>query len=463
MLANNALVEEATAALNDAVLYYQGRPIGTVAARDPEADALNYDQCFVRDFVSSGLFFLMQGKPEIVRNFLVEVLQLQSHERRMDCFQPGQGLQPASFKVIVQEGEERLLADFGEQAIARVAPIDSCFWWLILLRAYVKATGDLALAHRDDFQHGIHLILQLCLEARFDLFPTLLVPEGSFMIDRRMGVYGYPLEIQALFYAALRSARELLRSDDVGYTYLQAVETRLNHLAYHVRAYYWVDLKRLNEIYRYKGEEFGATALNRFNIYPDTIPSWLIEWLPDTGGYMAGNLGPGQIDFRFFGLGNLMAVIASLADEVQSNAIIALIEQCWNDLVGHMPMKICFPAVEGQDWRTITGSDPKNIPWSYHNGGNWPVLLWLLTAATLKVGKVELAYKALAIAEQRLSTDRWLEYYDGRHGRLTGKEARKYQTWTIAAFLVTRTLLENPDHLALISFTEDPNVIACTI
>jgi hypothetical protein len=204
------MIDEAQTALEAAILYYHGEPIGTVAARDPKAEALNYDQCFVRDFVSSALLFLMQGKPDIVRNFLVAVLGLQSRERRLDCFQPGQGLHPASFKVEMEAGKEYLVADFGEQAIARVAPIDSCFWWLFLLRAYVKATGDIALAHRTDFQQGIQMILQLCLEARFDLFPTLLVPDGSFMIDRRMGVYGHPLEIQALFYAALRTARELL-------------------------------------------------------------------------------------------------------------------------------------------------------------------------------------------------------------------------------------------------------------
>jgi hypothetical protein len=463
MFSENILMQEAYTALEKAILYYRGEPIGTVAARDPEADALNYDQCFVRDFVSSGLFFLMQGKPEIVRNFLVEVLKLQSQERRMDCFQPGQGLHPASFKIVVQDGEEYLKADFGEQAIAQVAPIDSCFWWLILLRAYVKATGDMELAHRDDFQHGIHLILQLCLEARFDLFPTLLVPDGSFMIDRRMGVYGYPLEIQSLFYAALRIAQELLLSGDPGDVYRKAVEARLSHLTYHVRKHYWIDLPRLNEIYRYKGEEFGDMVINRFNIYPDTIPTWLIEWLPEHGGYLAGNVGPGQIDFRFFGLGNLMAIITSLATVQQSLAIMDLLEHRWQELIGYMPMKICFPAVEGQDWRTITGSDPKNIPWSYHNGGNWPVLLWFLTSAALKTGKVELAHKAVAIAEQRLSEDQWLEYYDGRNGRLVGKEARKYQTWTIAAFLVSKMLLENPNHLSLISLTELPDFAACII
>ncbi|OWY65150.1 alkaline invertase [cyanobacterium TDX16] len=463
MLADRTLIEEAQTALEDAILYYRGQPIGTVAARDPDAEALNYDQCFVRDFVPAGLLFLMQGKPDIVRNFLVEVLGLQSRERRLDCFQPGQGLHPASFKVEVEAETEYLVADFGELAIAKVAPIDSCFWWLILLRAYVKATGDTALACRDDFQRGIQLILQLCLEARFDMFPTLLVPDGSFAIDRRMGVYGHPLEIQALFYAALRTARELLLPNGSGNTYLQAVETRLSHLTYHVRKYYWIDLPRLNEIYRYKGEEFGEMAMNRFNVYPDTIPAWTIEWLNDTSGYLAGNIGPGQIDFRFFGLGNLMSAIASLATAQQSQAIVNLIEQRSSDLIGHMPMKICFPAVEGRDWQIVTGCDPKNIPWSYHNGGNWPVLLWLLTAAALKTGRPDLAQNALEIAEKRLSSDRWCEYYDGRTGKLIGKEARKYQTWTIAAFLVSKTLLENPDYLALISFDEDPDVSSCVL
>jgi len=42
------------------------------------------------------------------------------------------------------------------------------------------------------------------------MYPTLPVLDGSFMIDRRMGVGGHPLEIQVLFYAALRTAKELL-------------------------------------------------------------------------------------------------------------------------------------------------------------------------------------------------------------------------------------------------------------
>lgn len=463
MRTESNLVEVAWKALEDSILYYKGRPIGTVAALDPEVDPLNYDHCFVRDFVPSALAFLMSERAEVVRNFLVETLTLQSHEKQMDCFKAGPGLMPASFKVESRDGKQWLSADFGEHAIARVPPVDSCLWWLILLRAYVKATGDIALAHQPEFQAGIKLILELCLVGRFTMFPTLLVPDGAFMIDRRLGVYGHPLEIQVLFYTALLAARELLLSDDDGEQYIHIVNQRLGALGYHVREYYWLDLQRLNEIYRFKGEEFGKEVANKFNIYAESIPHWLTEWLPETGGYLAGNLGPARMDFRFFALGNLMAILASLASEQEAQQIMDLIEQRWQDLIGYMPMKICFPALEGLEWRIVTGCDPKNIPWSYHNGGNWPVLVWLLAAAAQKTGRIELAHKALDIAQRRLSKDQWPEYYDGTNGRLIGKEARKYQTWTIAGFLVAKELIANPAHLALISFEENTEVTTCVI
>lgn len=455
MRTESNIVAEAWKALEDSIIYYYGRPVGTVAARDPDVEALNYNQCFVRDFVSSALVFLMHGKTEIVRNFLVETLALQNEPKQMDCFNAGQGLMPASFKVATSYGEQYLTADFGEHAIARVTPVDSSLWWLILLRAYVKATGDIALAHQPEFQKGIILILKLCLADRFDMFPTMLVPDGAFMIDRRMGVYGHPLEIQALFYASLRAARELLAPSRQGEIYTLVINQRLSTLNFHIREYYWLDIKRLNEIYRYRGEEFGDAAINKFNIYPDSIPDWLTEWMPEKGGYLAGNLGPAQMDFRFFTLGNLMSIIGSLSSLGESQGIMDLIEQRWDDLVGNMPMKICFPAVEGLEWKILTGCDPKNVPWSYHNGGNWPVLIWLLVAAAQKTGRPHIGRLAIELAEKRLCDDLWPEYYDGKNGRLIGKQARKYQTWTVAGFLLAKELMANPDHLGLFSFDED--------
>jgi len=458
MKTKSDLIKEAWQLLDRSVVHYGDRPVGTVAACDPSVEALNYDQCFVRDFVSSALVFLMSGKADIVRNFLVETLTLQGSEKQMDYFYAGRGLMPASFKVVTAEGRHYLVADFGEHAIGRVTPVDSCLWWVILLRAYVKATGDLDLAHQPEFQQGIIWILKLCLSDRFDMYPTLLVPDGAFMIDRRMGVDGHPLEIQVLFYAALQSARELLLPGGDRDIHIQIVNQRLSILNYHMRQYYWLDLRRLNNIYRYKGEEFGEAATNKFNVYPDSIPEWVFHWMPDQGGYLAGNLGPARLDFRFFALGNLMAVVCSLTNAEESQQLMDLIEQRWDDLVGKMPMKICYPAVADQEWKYMTGCDPKNTPWSYHNGGNWPVLLWLLAAAAQKTGRPEIARRAIALAEERLSQDEWPEYYDGPKGRLIGRASRKYQTWTIAGYLLATEIMENPAHINIFSFDEDPEM-----
>lgn len=452
-MSDRLIVEQAWEALEHSVIYYQGRPVGTIAACDPDISALNYDQCFIRDFVSSALVFLIKGRTNIVRNFLEETLKLQPKTGQLDCSKPSRGLMPASFKIASQSGKEYVKADFGNHAIGRVAPADSCLWWIVLLRAYVIASQDTDLAHRADFQEGIRLSLELCLVTRFDMYPMVLVPDGAGMIDRRMGLYGHPLDIQALFYAALQASLELLVPSSENQFMIQAIKSRLPPLLKQLRENYWLDSDRLNVIYRFQVEEYGEEALNQFNIYSDSIPFYrLANWLPEAGGYLAGNLGPSQLDCRFFSLGNLLAVITSLVDEQQSHRILNLIELRWSDLVSHMPMKLCYPALEDTDWKIVTGADPKNRPWSYHNGGSWPVLLWMLTAAAKKMDRGELAHHAIAIAERRLIQDQWPEYYDGPDGRLIGKEARKYQTWTIAGYLLAKELIANPDHLKLVTF-----------
>ncbi|CAN6548424.1 unnamed protein product [Malus baccata var. baccata] len=360
--------KEAWRLLRDSVVSYCGTPVGTLAATDPsDKTPLNYDQVFIRDFVPSALAFLLNGDAEIVKNFLLHTLQLQSWEKTVDCHSPGQGLMPASFKVrtVPLDGnpgafEEVLDPDFGESAIGRVAPVDSGLWWIILLRAYGKITGDYALQERVEFQTGIRLILNLCLKNGFDMFPTLLVTDGSCMIDRRMGIHGHPLEIQALFYSALRCSREMLIVNDGTKDLVAAVNNRLSALSFHIREYYWADMKKINEIYRYKTEEYSTDAINKFNIYPDQIPSWLVDWIPEEGGYLIGNLQPAHMDFRFFTLGNLWSIVSSLGTQKQNEGILNLIEAKWDDFVAQMPLKICYPALEYEEWRIITGGDPKN-------------------------------------------------------------------------------------------------------
>lgn len=145
----------------------------------------------MRDFFPTGLACLMKVPPEteIVKNFLLKTLHLQGWEKRIDNFTLGEGVMPASFKVLLNDGDagkESLVADFGGSAIGRVAPVDSGFWWIILLRSYTKCTRDYSLVESAEVQRGMKLLLNLCLSDGFDTFPTLLCADGCSMIDRRM-------------------------------------------------------------------------------------------------------------------------------------------------------------------------------------------------------------------------------------------------------------------------------------
>ncbi|RZR88211.1 hypothetical protein BHM03_00015766, partial [Ensete ventricosum] len=387
------MVAEAWEALRRTMVFFRGQPVGTIAAYDHASeDVLNYDQVFVRDFFPSALAFLMNGEPEIVKNFLTKTLHLQGWEKRIDRFKLGEGVMPASFKVKHDPTRktDNLIADFGESAIGRVAPVDSGFWWIILLRAYTKSTGDLALADSAECQKGMRLILALCLSEGFDTFPTLLCTDGCSMIDRRM---------------------------------------------------------KLNVIYRYKTEEYSHTAVNKFNVIPDSIPDWIFDFMPTRGGYFIGNVSPARMDFRWFSLANCIAILSSLATPEQSAAIMDLLEERWEELVGEMPLKVTYPALESHEWRIRYFTH--QIPLSSS------VTLWLLTAACIKTGRPQIARRAIDLAENRLSKDSWPEYYDGKLGRYVGKQARKFQTWSIAGYLVAKMMLEDPSHLGMISLEED--------
>jgi hypothetical protein len=74
----SSVEDEAWELLQESMVYYCGSPVGTIAANDPnDSDLVNYDQVFIRDFIPSGIAFLLKGEYEIVRNFILHTLQLQ--------------------------------------------------------------------------------------------------------------------------------------------------------------------------------------------------------------------------------------------------------------------------------------------------------------------------------------------------------------------------------------------------
>ncbi|KAF6149964.1 hypothetical protein GIB67_008685 [Kingdonia uniflora] len=92
-------------------------------------------------------------------------------------------------------------------------------------------------------------------------------------------------------------------------------------------------------------EKYSHTAVNKFNVIPDSLPDWVFDFMPVHGGYYIENVSLARMDFRWFCLGNCIAILSSLATPEQSVAIMDLIESRWEELVGEMPLKIAVKEI----------------------------------------------------------------------------------------------------------------------
>lgn len=95
------------------------------------------------------------------------------------------------------------------------------------------------------------------------------------------------------------------------------------------------------------------------------------------------------------------------------------------------------------------------IDWNDDDGS---VLLWLLVAVSVKLGRPHIARRAVEVMEKRLVKDEFPEYYDGKAGRYVGKQARKFQTWSVAGYLVAKMLLDDPSNLRAVSLADDSHI-----
>ncbi|CAL8164833.1 unnamed protein product [Prunus armeniaca] len=273
---------------------------------------------------------------------------------------------------------------------------------------------------------------------------------GTAIDDFTLGIYGYPIEIQALFYFALRCAQGLLEQELDAKELLEQIGKRLTDLRSHPNCY-WLNVAQL-KIYCYKTKEYSHIAAGKFNFIPDSIPAWVLDFMPLREGYFIGNVSTGRMDFWWFLVGNCVPILSSLATPEQATAIRDLIEEHWEVLIGEMPLKIAYQALEGHEWTVITmvahgqgmkSKDRLNI--------FIIALLWLFTAACIKASRLEMAKRAIEQVEWWMLKDNWPEYYDGKVGRYVGKEARKLVPRTVAGYLVAKLMMENPATLHLVS------------
>jgi len=440
-----------------------GATVGSVAAlvHPRRCGTANYGEVFLRDNVPVMLYLLLQGRFTIVRHFLEVCLELQSNTYQT------RGVFPTSFV----EEQGNLVADYGQRSIGRISSVDASLWWPVLCWLYVKRSRDENFGTSQAVQRGVQLLLDLVLHPSFEGTPVLFVPDCAFMIDRPMDVWGAPLEIEVLLYGCLSSCCHLMElAQHQNVSRLLEQRLKLTHQWQHdLRSYllkhYWVTSKTVQVLRRRPTEQYGEHQHeNEFNVQPQVIPPWLQDWLENSGGYLIGNMRTGRPDFRFFSLGNCLACLFGLLTAPQQRALFRLVLHNREHLMAQMPMRICHPPLDQEEWRSRTGSDPKNWPGSYHNGGHWPSLLWYLGAAILLHQQLHPEADVLLMGQMRslldecywsqlnqLPAQQWAEYFDGPTGTWVGQQSRTFQTWTLVGFLLLNHLLRrNPADVTLL-------------
>jgi len=232
------------------------RAIGTVAAQDREVKALQLRPVFWSAISSPSLWcFSCIAEQKSCETFWLKHWRWW-HDKEMDCFAPGPGLMPASFKV--HDGQREFIADFGESAIA-CSPVDSLsvvdFTSLCQSHRRYWAGSSIGFpnGNETDPRFGVSSIGLPCILPPSSLQAS--IRNSSFILccfGLQKNCYCSEMEVSAIF----------------------AVNQRLGALNY--PEYYWLDLQRLNEIYRLrvtslvKKLPIDSFMLNQF-------PAWL-DW-----------------------------------------------------------------------------------------------------------------------------------------------------------------------------------------
>jgi Alkaline and neutral invertase len=161
------------------------------------------------------------------------------------------------------------------------------------------------------------------------------------------------------------------------------------------------------------------------------------RWLPSkrillSSEYYLPYAGFRQVGEWFDSFGNLLAILAGVADQGRSGLILDFIAQ--HGLAAH-PMKAIYPPVEpgDPDWRDYYGT--LNLPGQYHNGGIWPFLGGFYIAALVKMQRHDDAQAALLrLARLNLEGD----FNEWHHGRTAEPKGVHEQAWSAGMFLYAR-------------------------
>jgi glycogen debranching enzyme len=362
-------------------------PLGLKAS----GGSVGHQQIWARDSMIASLGARLVGDAEIQKTLRANVSLLKGH-------QAPNGAIPNNVDCETLRPNYRAYADGG-------------LWWIIASNCLSPDPDT------------VRSILQWYECQDVDQSSLLSMQEASDWEDlfctRGKGLY-----LNCLYVLALRSAAKLLDQSDPAEA--DRHRRRADSVARALNRWFWYsgDGNMLRHIsHHFSTESTGAyDSLGRKRWIPEK--KYLVAesyYLPYLAIRSAGEW--------FDSLGNLMAILAGVADATQADTILDFISR---HQLNTPPMRSLTPAVRpgDPDWRDYYGS--LNTPNHYHNGGIWPFIGGFYVAALVASGRHAAARLALDdLAKLNLRGD----FNEWHHGETGAPMGVKYQAWSAGMYL----------------------------
>ncbi|MCB9358436.1 hypothetical protein H6503_00745 [Candidatus Woesearchaeota archaeon] len=136
---------------------------------------------------------------------------------------------------------------------------------------------------------------------------------------------------------------------------------------------------------------------------------------------------------RFDTFGNILAILTKIANKNRSKKIVNHIYK--NSINKPFPIKALSPVIKKQDkdWESIYSI--KELPYTYHNGGIWPMLAGFWINSLMKVNMQKKAEEELENLARLMKRGNFVfnEYMHGKTGKAMGTP---YQAWSAAGYII---------------------------
>jgi Alkaline and neutral invertase len=368
-------------------------PTGFVAS---PADVDNYARVWARDGVITGLAALASGDATLIAGMQRTMATLTRH-------QGPHGEIPSNVTV---DGSH---VSYGHLA----GRVDALLWYIIGVCAYIRYSVDTSFKEFTRLSVERALFLAGCWE--YNDRGLIYTPISGNWADEYIQ-HGYVLSDELLYVMALSSAGLVFDQQDW--------QSKASFLRQMLAVNYWPRASLCNDPLVYHPNAYRSQTFEQ-----KEIDHWLPTFSP--GGYAT----------YFDGLAHVLALLADLGDDEQRRRAEVYV-QSLEQQIGSALLPAFWPVILPGDpaWATLRSNhlfgEMKNQPYTYHNGGLWPVLTGLYVVGLVRHNQFEQASKLLAAinsANAQGSKGADWEFSEYLHGQTHFAMGTKHMAWSAAA------------------------------